>query len=74
MSSNYFEQWRELFAQGPLQVGEVTAWADGAATIQLPGGGILRALGEATVGQNVYVRDGTIVGPAPDLPVDSGEV
>lgn len=74
MSDNAFAQWRALFAAGPLQAGEVTAYASGVATIELPGGGILRALGEATVGQHVYVRDGAIVGPAPDLPVDSGEV
>ncbi len=72
--SNYYDQWRAMFAAGPLQVGTVTAWSDGVATIQLPSGGILRALGEATTGQMVYVRDGAIIGPAPDLPVDSGEV
>lgn len=74
MSDNAFAQWRELFAPGPLQAGEVTAYASGVATITLPGGGMLRALGEATVGQKVYLRDGSIVGPAPDLPVDSGEI
>ena len=36
--------------------------------------GILRAHGKTTVGAMVYVRDGSIVGPAPDLPVDVDEV
>ena len=72
--NNLFAQWRDLFAAGPLQVGEVTDYDNGIATIQLPGGGILRAHGQATVGAMVYVRDGSIVGPAPDLPVDVDEV
>ena len=72
--NNLFAVWRDLFAPGPLQVGEVTAYDDGVATIQRSGGGILRAHGEAVVGAKVRVRDGTIVGPAPDLPVDVDEV
>ena len=72
--NNLFAVWRDLFAPGPLQVGEVTAYDDGVATIQLSGGGILRAHGEAVLGAKVRVRDGTIVGPAPDLPVDVDEV
>lgn len=74
MSSNVFSQWRDLFAAGPVQVGTVTAYEGGTATIELPGGGTLRARGEATIGQRVYVRDGLIQGAAPDLPLDSGEV
>ena len=72
--NNLFAVWRDLFAPGPLQVVEVTAYDDGVATIQLSGGGILRAHGQTTVGAMVYVRDGSIVGPAPDLPVDVDEV
>lgn len=72
--NNLFAVWRDLFAPGPLQVGEVTAYDDGVATIQLSGGGILRAHGEAVVGAKVYVRDGAIVGPAASLPIDSAEV
>ncbi|TAN12906.1 MAG: hypothetical protein EPN34_03005 [Burkholderiaceae bacterium] len=74
MSSNLFTDWRDLFAAGPLQVGKAIAYADGTATLQLASGGTLRALGEATVGQHYYVRDGVIQAPAPDLPLDSGEV
>jgi hypothetical protein len=73
-SNNLFARWKALFQGGPLQVGRVTAFERGSATIQLPGGGVLRALGDASVGAMVYVRDGVIQGPAPDLPVDIGEV
>lgn len=73
-SNNLFAQWQALFAPGPLQVGQVTAYADGVATLALPGGASLRARGQASVGDHVMVQDGVIQGPAPDLPVDSDEV
>jgi hypothetical protein len=73
-SNNLFAQWRQMFATGPLQVGVVIAIEDGTATIELPGGGTLRARGQASVGAHVYVQGGVIQGPAPDLPVDSAEV
>jgi len=44
------------------------------ATITLPGGGKLQARGEATQGQRVFVRDGAIEGPAPELTYTDGEV
>ena len=47
--------------------GEVKAVDAGVATIMLPGGGVIQARGQATVGQRVFVRDGVIEGPAPDL-------
>ncbi len=74
MPENLFAQWRQLFAGGPLQVGEVTAYVDGIATVELPGGGLLHARGDTTIGAHVFVRDGVIQGPAPDLPLDSAEV
>lgn len=43
----------------------------GEVTIQLPGGGLVKARGSAEVGQNVFVRDGVLeaVAPAPGLAV-----
>lgn len=73
-SSNLFAQWRAMFARGPRQVGEVVAYSNGAATIELPGGGRIIALGDAAVSDHVYVRDGVIEGPAPDLPVDTASI
>ena len=72
--SNLYVQWRELFAHGPTQAGQVIAFDGGVATVQLPGGGIVRARGQASVGAHVFVRDGMVEGPAPDLPDVSGEV
>lgn len=65
--SNLFAQFKSLLPARPLQAGTVQAVAAGLATIQLPDGGELQARGEASVGDVVFVRDGVIEGPAPDL-------
>lgn len=63
-----------LLPERPLLVGTVSAFADGIATVELPGGGLVTARGAATVGQQVFVRDGAIEGTAPTLPVEVIEV
>lgn len=48
----------------PLEIGEVT-YVDattGMCTVELPGGGVVRARGAATMGDTVFVRDGVIEG------------
>lgn len=67
--SNLYLQLREILAPGRVQIGEVVAYAEGIATVQLPGSGQIRAKGQATVGGHVFVQEGVIQGPAPDLPV-----
>jgi hypothetical protein len=64
----------DLVGSPPLEVGDVASITDGIAAIDLQGGGTVHARGAATVGQRVYVRGGTIEGPAPSLPVDLVEV
>jgi hypothetical protein len=71
---NPYARLLNLLPQRPLLVGQVTAFADGVATIELPGGGISTARGDTTVGARVFFRDGAIEGPAPDLPVEVIEV
>ena len=71
---NLFVEFKALLASGPLQVGTVAFVDDGIAVIDLPGGGRLRARGEASVGARVFVRDGVIEGPAPELPIVTGEI
>ena len=44
------------------------------ATVELPGGGRLQARGAATVGSQVWVRDGVIEGDAPTLTLVEIEV
>lgn len=70
---NIYRQFLDLLPKRPLQSGEVTAVDAGVATIMLPGGGVIQARGQATVGQRVFVRDGVIEGPAPALTYVEGE-
>lgn len=74
MSTNLFKLFQTLLPAAPLQVGEVIAFDSGTVTVELPDGGRLLARGEADIGTKVFVRDGVIEGPAPDLPVEIIEV
>ena len=65
--SNIYTQFKRLIPDAPLLVGVVTAYADGLATVELPDGGIITARGSASVSDSVFVRDGVIEGPAPEL-------
>lgn len=72
--TNLFKQFLDLIPDPALQIGTVTSVSNGISTITLPGGGTLTARGEATVGQQVFVRSGVIEGSAPQLPVEIIEV
>ena len=50
------------------------ASVDGIVTLELPGGGYLKARGQAAVAQRVFVRGGVVEGEAPHLPVELIEV
>lgn len=71
---NLFKEFLNLLPAPPLEVGTVAHIHQGVATIELPGGGVLQARGQATQGQRVFVRDGVIEGPAPQLQWIEGEV
>ena len=71
--SNIYRQFLDLIPARPLEVGEVISISSGVATIELPGGGIIQARGQATVSQRVFVRDGIIEGTAPTLTYVDGE-
>jgi hypothetical protein len=74
MSLNPYVIFRRLIPAYPLQSGVVVSEDDGIFTIELPGGGRLQARGSAAIGDSVFVRDGLIEGPAPDLPDELIEV
>lgn len=66
--TNYYKQFADLFPQPPLQIGTVTAFSNGVATVSLLGGGKVTArVQSTTVGQQVFVRDGVVEGNAPNL-------
>ena len=64
---NLFQIFKSLIPQEPVQIGTVIALVDGVATVELPGGGLLYARGQASVGQRVFVRGAVIEGQAPAL-------
>lgn len=71
--TNLYRQFLDLIPERPLQVGTVTSASASMATVELPGGGIIQARGQATAGQRVFVRDGAIEGIAPSLTYLEGE-
>ena len=71
---NLYQQFRSLLPDPPLQVGTVIATNGGVATVQMPGGGLLKARGTALVGQKVFVRDGAIEAIAPHLTLEVIEI
>ena len=71
---NVYKQFRQLLPDPPLQAGIVTVVGAGVVTVQLPGGGILTARGDAQVGQTVFVRDDVIEGVAPSLTLEVIEI
>lgn len=70
---NAYREFMALMPDEPLEVGEITSIEGGVAIITLPGGGVLQARGEGTVGQRVFVRAGLIEGDAPTLTYVSAE-
>ncbi|WOI47686.1 hypothetical protein [Acidovorax sp. BLS4] len=73
MLHNPYRAFLALIPADRLLVGDVVAAAGGVATVQLPGGGLLQARGEATAGQRVFVQGGVIQGTAPTLAYAEGE-
>jgi hypothetical protein len=71
---NLYEQFRQLIPDPPLQAGTVVNVGSGVITVALPGGGLIRARGNAAVGQKVFVRDDAIEGIAPSLPLEIIEI
>lgn len=69
MSQNAYARFAKLTSGQPLMLGTVTVVnPDGTVTVTLNGGGNVRVLGSGyAVSDPVYVRNGQVVGDAPDL-------
>lgn len=67
MSYNLYRRLRNILPNEPLLVGAVTNATTYGATVELPGGSIIDVRGDATTGQNVFIRAGIIEGEAPAL-------
>lgn len=71
---NLYEQFRRLIPDPPLQAGTVIEVGSGVITVQLPGGGRIKARGTAAIGQNVFVRGDAVEGIAPTLTLEIIEI
>jgi hypothetical protein len=71
---NLYEQFRRLVPDPPLQAGTVVDVGSGVVTVALPGGGLIKARGNAALGQQVFVSDDAIEGEAPTLPLEIIEI
>ena len=71
---NLYQQFRALLPDPPLQVGTVIEVTGGVVTVQLPGGGLLKARGNAQAGQKVFVRDAVVEAIAPNLTLELIEI
>jgi hypothetical protein len=71
---NVYAEFRQLLPDAPLQVGTVISVGGGVVLVQLPGGGMLRARGSATMDQKVFVRDEAVEGIAPSLTLELIEI
>ena len=71
---NLYQQFRRLIPEPPLQAGTVIEIGSGVVTVQLPGGGRIKARGIAAISQNVLVRDDTVEGIAPTLTLELIEI
>jgi hypothetical protein len=71
---NLYEQFRQLIPEPPLQAGIVIDVGSGVVTVALPGGGLIKARGNASVGQKVFVRDDIVEGIAPSLTLEIIEI
>jgi hypothetical protein len=67
MSLNPYKRLIALLPARPLQVGTVVSYGSGVAVVEMPGGGRVNVRGQATVGQDVFFRDGQIESTAPTL-------
>lgn len=66
-ATNLWKRLKQLLPDAPLLVGEVFSVSTYGAIVELPDGAFVSVRGEATVGQKVFIRDGLIEGPAPNL-------
>ncbi|RAA05619.1 hypothetical protein DOT66_21735 [Ralstonia pseudosolanacearum] len=65
---NLWRQFEQLLPDAPLLVGTVvTRHDDGTVTVQLLGGGLVRATGAGEPGERLFVRGAEVIGPAPTL-------
>lgn len=66
---NLFTRLKSLLPDSPLLIAKVISLTSTGATVQFPDGSLAIVRGSASIDQTVFVKDGTIEGPAPELPI-----
>ena len=76
MSLNPYKLLLELIPQTPLLIGVVRSIANGIATIDIRGGGVVKARcnDSIKVADNVFIKDNLVEGKAPNLPLSVIEI
>ena len=64
---NPYKRLLALLPGQPIQTGTILAVEADGVIVELPTGEQIRARGTGTLGESVYLRDGAVEGPAPDL-------
>lgn len=73
-TTNLWKRLKQMLPDAPLLVGEVISATSYGAMVALPDGSVVSVRGDAVNGQQVFIRDGLIEGPAPSLPVTLIEI
>jgi hypothetical protein len=66
-TTNLWKRLKQLLPDAPLLTGQVVAIQLYGAIVQLPDGALVSVRGEAVLNQHVFIRDGVIEGPAPEM-------
>lgn len=66
-TTNLWKRLKQLLPEAPLLVGVVDSVDAYGALVLLPDGSLTAVRGAATVGDSVFIRNGLIEGPAPEL-------
>ncbi|MDX9716127.1 MAG: hypothetical protein RBT67_02000 [Thauera sp.] len=74
MSSNPYKRLRALIPTAPRLYGVVQSAEAGVAVIQLPDGALVRVIGEASIGDAVFFRDGVVESVTTVRPVVPQEI
>lgn len=67
-STNLYKRLKQILPEPPLLIGTVLSTTATGALVQLPDLSLVSVRGSATIGQHLFIRNGTIEGIAPTLP------
>ncbi len=66
-TGNRYIKFKNIVPEQPVLVGNVSSVSNNTSLVALVDGGTQRVIGAGTIGTNVYIKDGEIIGEAPTL-------